>query len=38
MKQLNYEKEHRKLWNWLADHLRNVPEYGLKEGYCIIGW
>ena len=18
--------------------LRNVPEYGLKEGYCIIGW
>lgn len=20
MKQLNYEKEHRKLWNWLADH------------------
>lgn len=18
--------------------LRDVPEYGLKEGYCIIGW
>lgn len=18
--------------------LRNVPEYGLMEGYCIIGW
>ena len=18
--------------------LRNVPEYGLAEGYCIIGW
>ena len=18
--------------------LRNVPEYGLQEGYCIIGW
>lgn len=18
--------------------LRNCPEYGLKEGYCIIGW
>ncbi len=18
--------------------LRNVPEYGLKEGYCIVGW
>lgn len=18
--------------------LRNVPEYGLKEGYCVIGW
>ncbi|MEY8369768.1 DUF3850 domain-containing protein [Anaerovoracaceae bacterium 42-11] len=18
--------------------LRNVPEYGLKDGYCIIGW
>lgn len=18
--------------------LRNVPEYGLNEGYCIIGW
>lgn len=18
--------------------LRNVPEYGLREGYCIIGW
>ena len=18
--------------------LRNVPEYGLKEGYCIISW
>ena len=18
--------------------LRNVPEYGLKEGYCIIAW
>lgn len=20
MKQINYEEEHRKLWNWLADH------------------
>lgn len=18
--------------------LRNVPEYGLKDGYCVIGW
>ena len=18
--------------------LRNMPEYGLKDGYCIIGW
>lgn len=18
--------------------LRNVPEYGLRDGYCIIGW
>ena len=28
MKQINYEAEHRKLWNWLADH----PE-AEKEDY-----
>lgn len=28
--------------NWIEVHityvLRNCPEYGLKEGYCILGW
>lgn len=28
MKQINYEEEHRKLWNWLADH----PE-AIKAAY-----
>lgn len=28
MTQINYEKEHRKLWNWLADH----PE-AIKAAY-----
>ena len=25
-------------WRKVAYVLRNVPEYGLKDGYCIIGW
>lgn len=32
MKMINYEEEHRKLWNWLADH----PEMD-KENY-FEGW
>ena len=32
MKQINYEEEHRKLWNWLADH----PD-AVKAQY-FIGW
>ena len=26
MKQINYEAEHRKLWNWLADHPEEEKE------------
>lgn len=26
MKQINYEAEHRKLWNWLADHPEKEKE------------
>lgn len=22
----------------ISDILRNCPEYGLAEGYCILGW
>lgn len=25
-------------WRKVTYVLRNVPEYGLKDGYCIIGW
>ena len=25
-------------WRKVTYILRNVPEYGLKDGYCIIGW
>ena len=25
-------------WRMVTYVLRNVPEYGLKDGYCIIGW
>ena len=25
-------------WRKVTYVLRNLPEYGLKDGYCIIGW
>ena len=25
-------------WRKVTYVLRNVPEYGLNDGYCIIGW
>lgn len=31
MEQINYEEEHRKLWNWLADHPEQEKEDYFKD-------
>lgn len=43
MTQINYEEEHRKLWNWLADHpeaekydyLKNWDYDSIPKSYCF---
>ena len=43
MKQLNYEKEHRKLWNWLAahpgarkaDYFKNWGNGSIPRSHCF---